>query len=402
MRIAHIAAEIVPTTSGSFVGGLAKNVSTLAKEQINQGHDVEIFTSDINHRLREGITETSWQSNIIPTVGRYASLSYIQSYFLNAVREVIHAHKIRHFDIIHLHSAYAIFGAIGYYLGHIDTPKIFSLYSPNFSLLSGHSCKTSNNQVKTIITRFSTRPFNCIIVLSRNLETILNQYVSSRTPVRYVPPIIDSIIANSILPKNVARSKLNLDMNSILILYIGNFSSWKGIDILLQSIKKLKKEIQNICLLAAWGEPYQWSGNQKRIILKTIKDLDLENNVQHIGIVKDIGTVISASDIVVEPFRCTCKVLDSPLSILEAMARGKPVISSSVGGIPELLGKDQRGIVVSPGDIDQLTEAIRRLVYDEKTRERLGDAARNWILQNMDKDRILSLIQFIYESANQR
>jgi glycosyltransferase involved in cell wall biosynthesis len=65
-----------------------------------------------------------------------------------------------------------------------------------------------------------------------------------------------------------------------------------------------------------------------------------------------------------------------PLSVLEAMAVGLPIIASRVGGLPELVDDGKEGILVTPGDSEGLAEAIQRVIQDPLLRARLGQSAR--------------------------
>jgi glycosyltransferase involved in cell wall biosynthesis len=65
-----------------------------------------------------------------------------------------------------------------------------------------------------------------------------------------------------------------------------------------------------------------------------------------------------------------------PMAILEAMSWGLPIISTPVGGIPEVVIPDRHGFLVTPGDIEGLTAAIERAIDDEPLRLSLGDNAR--------------------------
>ncbi|WP_314946303.1 glycosyltransferase family 4 protein [Bradyrhizobium cosmicum] len=67
---------------------------------------------------------------------------------------------------------------------------------------------------------------------------------------------------------------------------------------------------------------------------------------------------------------------NSPLSILEAMAHGKPIVASRIGGIPELVRDGSTGLLFEPGDVSQLSETIRKLLTDRHRREALGRNAR--------------------------
>jgi glycosyltransferase involved in cell wall biosynthesis len=67
------------------------------------------------------------------------------------------------------------------------------------------------------------------------------------------------------------------------------------------------------------------------------------------------------------------------MALLEAMAAGKPVVASSVGGIPSVIADDANGLLVNPGDPAGLVEALSRLLADAAVRRRLGGAARQTI-----------------------
>jgi glycosyltransferase involved in cell wall biosynthesis len=84
-----------------------------------------------------------------------------------------------------------------------------------------------------------------------------------------------------------------------------------------------------------------------------------------------------------------------PIVLLEAMAHGRAVVATTVGGIPELLRDDVEGILVAPGDADALASATARLAGDLARVRRLGDAARERVAE-LGEGRVVSLIDVAY------
>ncbi|HEX2292929.1 MAG TPA: glycosyltransferase, partial [Gaiellaceae bacterium] len=75
-----------------------------------------------------------------------------------------------------------------------------------------------------------------------------------------------------------------------------------------------------------------------------------------------------------------------PVSVLEAMAAGLPVVASRVGGIPELVVDGETGLLVDPGRPDRLAAALARLLEDAALRRRLGAAGRARVEERFDVD----------------
>jgi colanic acid/amylovoran biosynthesis glycosyltransferase len=90
-----------------------------------------------------------------------------------------------------------------------------------------------------------------------------------------------------------------------------------------------------------------------------------------------------------------------PLCVLEAMAHGRPVVASAVGGIPELVEDGVTGFLVEPGDVAGLRAAIERLLADPVLRRRLGCAARARVAERCSWDRVTAATLAAYEGSAQ-
>ncbi|HEV3478319.1 MAG TPA: glycosyltransferase family 4 protein [Gaiellaceae bacterium] len=103
-----------------------------------------------------------------------------------------------------------------------------------------------------------------------------------------------------------------------------------------------------------------------------IARLDLGERVELAGERHDVPELLSRANL----FVLSSLSEGLPVSVLEAMAAGLPVVGSSVGGVPELVGDGETGFLVEPGNPDELAAAIGRLLADPELRRRMGEAGR--------------------------
>ena len=103
-----------------------------------------------------------------------------------------------------------------------------------------------------------------------------------------------------------------------------------------------------------------------------LRRLGLAATVELAGEREDVAEILAASQVFVLSSRSEA----APVSVLEAMAAGLPVVASRVGGLPELVVEGETGLLVEPGDPEELAAALARLLDDPALRERLGSAGR--------------------------
>ncbi len=165
------------------------------------------------------------------------------------------------------------------------------------------------------------------------------------------------------------------------IIAVGRLEEKKGFDILLQACRILAdgKTCPRFIIV---GE-----GPRRGLLEAKIKELGLEN-VELPGAMSfnKVKEMMSGAMMLVHPGRTT-KNGDHdgiPNVILEAMALGKPVITSSVGGISEVIEDKVNGLIVRTEDQVQLAEAIRSVMNDKSLAEKLGNVAREHVRKNFE------------------
>jgi glycosyltransferase involved in cell wall biosynthesis len=127
----------------------------------------------------------------------------------------------------------------------------------------------------------------------------------------------------------------------------------------------------------------EWISNAFReSFLQAVTDRDLAGHVECSGPVygAEKAKLMRDADILVFPTRYPHEGL--PLVILEAMAAGLPVVSTSIGAIPDAVCNGVTGLLVEPGRVEQLAVAVEKLVDDREARQRMGVAGRRQYLDN--------------------
>jgi glycosyltransferase involved in cell wall biosynthesis len=174
-------------------------------------------------------------------------------------------------------------------------------------------------------------------------------------------PIMSDEFVNGRKPHQPAPGKITFG-------FAARMEELKGPMVLMEAFALAHQQCENICLNIA-GD-----GSQRQKIAARAKALDVASRYRYHGVYthpEQCREFMESLDVFVMPSFSE----GTPNSIVEAMACGKPIIASDVGGIPDMIGEGS-GILVPPGDKRALTEAMLRLALDEGLRKRMGAAAK--------------------------
>lgn len=401
MRICFIGIEIVPSKDGAFIGGLVNNVIRLAKGLSKNGHDIHIITSDVNNVLHNNILSFSWgKIHPVCIYSKYNSPGIGVEFLIKSIPKIIREQRKKKFDIFHFHSGYSAFGLVPTLSNvFLKVPTIFTLYSP----IQSKPLKDRKGIYQRLSSKFFTRLFlsnaGKITAVSRNTKKSLENIGFEEENIVFTPPVIDTDIFNPSLPQQQKRDELGISKEMPVLLYCSNWAVWKGVDILIDAMPELIEKYPDIKLIIAWGEAYDWYDERKAMISKKITDLDLDKNIIELGIVNDIQLLMAACDTLVAPFRNTDGVADQPLTILEAMACGKPVVTTNVGGIPEIITHKINGLLVEPDNVQELKDAILYTLENKNEAINMGDNAAKYVAENYGMEVIVGKMEKVYEGA---
>ena len=176
------------------------------------------------------------------------------------------------------------------------------------------------------------------------------------------------------------RDELQIPENARVVGFLGRVVTWKGIDTFLVAAEQVLSLRDDVVFVIVGGRP-RGSGTTDRDDVELIRARGLEGRVRLTGYKSDIGAYLKEIDIVVVP---SVKPDPCPRAVIEAMAFGKPVVASALGGIPELIQHGETGVLVEPGDAVELAGWVLRLIDDQKLAADLGSRAKNVARERFD------------------
>lgn len=230
-------------------------------------------------------------------------------------------------------------------------PIILHLHGAEFQVFYEVECASPSRR----FVRWIFERVNRVVVLSQSW----GKWVQDTFPATRV-----EVIPNPILvPGQVARGP----RNARTLLFLGRLGKRKGVYDLLRAIAEL---------CPAYPDLHVWLAGDGELdaVRQYAQTLGVDKHLELLGWVRgdDKVRLLNEASIFVLPSYHE----GLPMSVLEAMAYGLPVVTSPVGGIPEAVRDGEEGFLIEPGDVKALADRLSRLLADPALRARMGDAAR--------------------------
>ena len=240
---------------------------------------------------------------------------------------------------------------------------------------------------------FGIQP-DAVIFCNRALGSELTPVLRGITPNASLLSIdngIDTVkFNNKIRDLNQLKRQLGAGSRPIISL-VGHISKVKGHKYFLEMAASLKNRGLDALFLMI-GEDKSPSKEYEGLMRNYATELNISDRVRFLGFREDIQQILSVSDIIVQPS------LEEglPLALLEAMACGKPVITTPVGGVPLVVKSSITGILVPVGDSQALAEAAMLLMRNPEKQREIGENARKIVEQNHSIQAYARKIEDIY------
>jgi glycosyltransferase involved in cell wall biosynthesis len=182
------------------------------------------------------------------------------------------------------------------------------------------------------------------------------------------------------------RRSLGIDDRDVVFGYIGRFVPIKDLPTMLRALAAALPKAPRARLLMA-GD-----GALRGELERLANDLGITHAVRFVGWRHDLTTVYATIDAAILSSRNE----GTPVALIEAMAAGKPVIATDVGGVRDVFLPDRTGLLVEAGDVARLAEAIVRLAGAPTERRSMGEAARSDARVRFHDERLVAEIGNLY------
>jgi glycosyltransferase involved in cell wall biosynthesis len=278
------------------------------------------------------------------------------------------------YDIVHLHTKRA--HALSLWLSHGSSrPKY--VVTRRMDYPEAHTCYTRY---------LYNRKVDGVVAISRKISELLIEAGVKRERIRLIYTGIDPLpFEAAARPREVQTERIVVGMAAVL-------EERKGHCFLLEAARRLKAQGYQIQYCLA-GE-----GSIRKSLEETATRLGLKDEVHFLGFVSDMPAFLSKVDICILP-----SLLEGlGVSVLEAMAAGKAVIASRVGGLPELVIDSVTGLLVAPRDVEGLVNAISTLAGDKSLIRAMGDKGRERLKEKFTMEQTARQVEDYYYSLLER
>jgi glycosyltransferase involved in cell wall biosynthesis len=190
------------------------------------------------------------------------------------------------------------------------------------------------------------------------------------------------------------KSQWNASHKQLVVGIVGNVAENKGHMFLIRAWPKILAAVPHAKLVIVGTDTSDYASAVRREIAK----LQIEPAIHWAGHQSNVPEIMQALDLVV----CASLSEAFGLTAAEALAAGKPVVATKVGGLPETVLHQETGLLVDPGNATALATSITQLLLDGQKRERLGKAGQQRVCQLFSNTNHIAALEAVFEQVAQR
>ena len=381
------------------IGGPAIHVILLSSGLEQKGYETLLITGRegphegnmLDFAAAKGVTPV-----VIPEMGRELSSGGDLAAFLKIFRLV----RDERPEIIHTHTAKA--GTLGRLAAiaynalqrlQFSKSKVIVIHTFHGHVLKGYFGKLKTRLfilIEKVLARFTDR----IITLSEGLrDEFVGMGIASREKIEVIPLGLElERFVKSGARKGMFKKSLGLPEDCLVVGLVGRLVPIKGHKFFLEAARSVIASRSG----KSGAQPVRFvvvgDGELRTELEEYARRLGISGQVIFTGFRSDLPEIYADTDIVV----LSSLNEGTPVSLIEAMTSGKPVVATRVGGVPDLVADGAAGILVPAGDSGALADAVAKLVENPELRARMGEDGRNAVFPKYDIGNLVKRLDLLY------
>lgn len=353
------------------VGGLEKVLATIVLNLDKHKYDVEVWCLAGGGEIADELIDKGVQLKILGLDNYYNPLNVIKlSYLINKAK----------IDIVHTHGYFAgTFGRLAAIL--TKRPVVVAhIHTTYFGF------KKRNLIIDKILSYFTDKII-CVSGAVQKFVVEIEKICIDKTQVIYNGADIG-------MPEDVKnedeieKTRWGITASEIVAVTVASLTPHKGHSVLLKAIRIVLSEYANVKLLVVGTGPL------REKLESDASELKISNNIIFTGLQENVAPLLRIADIFV---LASTEREGLPISLIEAMAAGLPVVISDLGGVPEAVEKNLSGILFRPGDEKELADAIKKLLASKPLRIGMGRQGRNVYREKFTVQKMLYALETLYD-----
>lgn len=387
MRILHAIPQFPYFGGRTIVGGYSSALFELALAQGRAGHDVTIISHMADPAGRGEIEPGVRTIELLGDANPGSVMHGLR--FMRAAAAWARSHR-DDFDIAHVHSGFADYLlAADRIRSRSGLPTMHTMYCP----VPSTGGRWNLPLVRPLLVR-RARSLDALAAMSRNVADSMNDW--GLPGVHVVPPAVD---LERFAPgtDHEVRASIGLDPDHLVILFVGNATAQKNLTRVLDAFAQAHARCDRARLVITTELPRSSSAPNLLALRRQIEELGIDDLVVQLGIIDNMPAIVRNADMLVAPFIDSLGPSDYFVAALEALASGVPVISSNVGGMPEIIDQ-QHGRLVDPRDTQALAGAMIEYLENDELRARSGAEARRFAMATFEPASTAETYDRLYES----
>ncbi len=359
-------------------GGSGVMATELGKDLALRGHEVHFISYALPFRLNQYVENIFFHE---VETSSYPLFEF-PLYSLALASKMAEVVEFENLDLLHVH--YAIPHATSAYLakqmlnGKRDLKIITTLHGTDITLVGLEPSFLP-------LVKFSIDQSDGVTAVSRFLkEKTITNYLCDKD-IEVIPNFVDTDLYK---PKLNGEFKKHIaDENEKVLVHTSNFRVVKRVADTIRIFEKIHDKIPSKLILVG-------DGPDRSECERLCRQKGLDDKVKFLGKQDALVEILTSSDIFLIPSQSE----SFGLAALEAMACGLPVISSSVGGLPELIRHNETGFIAEIGDIDRMAKYTLELLTNERKYKIFSDNARSRAVDVFDKSQVVPMYENYYKT----